>query len=409
MNPLAGNYRPANLSHKMFSKNGKDYAPADLLTQNLDLTFDVATQTTTGRSSIAFNLPADSYPYLDLNATVSNAMMDGVSVPFTTVTDPDGLGNSYLTIDSVITQGSHTLELEYSLPGKVTYSNGGADFLTSMTDVSNAHFFETWGPTGFEDDSFALTLSMSLVNGTSTEQLFTNGNITSTSSNHWEIEFPPYFTKSSFYVHLTNKTFEVRNFYYHSIPVTVYSTSADLSDKAQAILPGLFEELENDYGPYPHSSFTAFVKPSGGGMEYSGATIASIPAIDHELLHSWFARGVMPAEGRSGWIDEAIASWRDYGYFQAASLLERPPTNLSNFSPYRKSTPGNAYTDGRQFLAELDRLFAPYGGLKPILRLFSDRYQHKVMTNEEFRLFLESMTLLDLGPYFRRYTLSDGN
>lgn len=403
--PLAADYRPRGLSEKIFTTNGKTYAPADILTQELELSFDVLTQSTSGRSTVSFALGQNSYPYLDLDAVVTRAELDGVDVTTVIVSDPEGVGENFLSLDNFTASGTHTLVLEYDLPGRINFANGGVDFITSMRDVSSVRFFERWGPSGFEEDSFELNLKLKVLNGSSSHQLFSNGTITNISANEWELDFPAYFTKSSFYVHLTNESFEVRNFFHHGIPVTVYSSGSLLADKAVSLLPDLFEELENDYGPYPHQIFTAYIQAGGGGMEYSGATISSLSALDHELLHSWFARGVMPADGRSGWIDEAIASWRDYGYFQASTLLSRGATNLSDYSPYRMSTPSNCYSDGRQLLSELDRVFAPYGGLRPVLRLFSDQYQHKVVTNDEFWMFLESLTMMDLDPYFNRYTL----
>jgi hypothetical protein len=138
-------------------------------------------------------------------------------------------------------------------------------------------------------------------------------------------------------------------------------------------------------------------------MEYSGATITSLGALDHELFHSWFARGVMPGEGRSGWIDEALASWRDYGYFQADSLLQRDPTQIAGFSPFRKSTPSNCYQDGRRLIAELDVSLADFGGMRKLPRSFFERYRHRVVTTEEFWSFLELKTGENLRPFFERY------
>ena len=53
-------------------------------------------------------------------------------------------------------------------------------------------------------------------------------------------------------------------------------------------------ELEADYGAYTHDSMTVYIA-GRGGMEHCGATITSMSALGHEITHSWFARGVMPA------------------------------------------------------------------------------------------------------------------
>ena len=66
------------------------------------------------------------------------------------------------------------------------------------------------------------------------------------------------------------------------------------------------------YGPWVHGdTFWAFVWGPGRGMEYDGATTASVPALEHEVFHSWFGRGVKPARAADGWIDEA---WTTLGH-----------------------------------------------------------------------------------------------
>jgi hypothetical protein len=130
--------------------------------------------------------------------------------------------------------------------------------------------------------------------------------------------------------------------------------------------------------------------------------MTSLGALGHEITHSWFARGVMPANGNAGWIDEAVARWRDRGYprYSAASP-HRPPVNLAGFSPYRRHTPREPYALGSLLLTELDRLFSP-DGLRPILaRLFRER-QRQLITTPLFQAFLEQQTRVSLESIFNR-------
>src|SRR5690606_9545744 len=86
------------------------------------------------------------------------------------------------------------------------------------------------------------------------------------------------------------------------------------------------------------------------------------------------ARGVMPSKGNSGWIDEAIASWRDYGYRRASGPPNRASVNLGGFSPYRRHTTYDAYSKGRNLIEEFDYMFRNQGGMKSILRnMFAQR------------------------------------
>lgn len=398
-------------NNKVITLEDEEHAPMDFLSQNLIMTFNPVTQKVTARSIIKFRLYDSGRPYFELQAPIKNLHLDKKSTVATTITDPDGQNQSYWSVNEELRPGIvHEVELEYELPeGRVGFVNGGVRFLTDMTDLSGK-FFEYWGPTGFEEDAFALDLELRVEETSSTHKLFTNGEITSADAGVWKISFPDYYSKSSFYIHLTNQTeLPVKKFVYQGIekdiPVEVYGLTSTLVNSAVAQLPALFKELESDYGAYPHEKFLAYMNDRSGGMEYVAATITSLNSLDHELLHSWFARGVIPADGRSGWIDEAIASWRDYGYNRASSTLNRTPTNLANYSPFRKTTPRNSYVDGRGLMAELDRKFASQGGMKPVLKALHTRFKNQIITNEAFWEFLQNQTGMDVMAFKTRYAM----
>jgi len=403
-------YRPIDLDSKEITHLEKTYAPINFLRQELTLTFDIRNQSARAHSVIYFEHAKPSYPYFQLTPEILTARLDDNPVSTIQISDPDEAGEKFISLSQLTSAGEHKLEIEYRLnSNSLSFPTGGVAILTDMYDISYAHFFETWGPTGFEDDAFELILNLEVQNARTDHKLFTNGQSTSINKTKWKIQFPKYFTTSSFYFHLTNRSLLESRFVIQgkekTIPITVYGNNQTWINQARSKLPGLFQELERDFGPYPHDSFTAYLKApgGGGGMEYSGATISTVTALDHELFHSWFARGVMPAEGRSGWIDEAFASWRDHGYFQAPSLLSRAPTFLGTGSPFQKETPGNCYADGRQMIAELDRVFAEFGGMKPLMRLFFKRYKHRVVTTEEFWNFISAKTKMNVDAYFHRY------
>ncbi|MGZ5278862.1 MAG: hypothetical protein ACXWC9_02905 [Pseudobdellovibrionaceae bacterium] len=409
---LPPDFQPINLDLKSFSHLGRLYAPIDFLRQELSFTFDIRNQKARAHSVIYFELAQLSFPYLQLTPSISKATLDDHPVSTTRITDPDRAGENFIGLSQVTSAGLHKLEIEYQLKSdSLTFSNGGIALLTDMFDIVDAHFFETWGPTGFEDDPFELLVNLEIQGAKTAHKLFTNGQVTSQNESKWKIQFPKYFTTSSFYFHLTNKSLPETRLMIQGIekriPVTIYSNNQTLNNQAGNRLSGLFREFERDFGPYPHDSFTAYIKASGGGMEYAGATISTVAALDHELFHSWFARGTMAAEGRSGWIDEGFAAWRDQNYFQAPSLLSRAPTFLANASPFKKATPGNCYRDGRQMMAELDRVFAEFGGMKPLMRLFFKRYKYRVITTEEFWNFLNTKTGINVDAYFYRYALGE--
>lgn len=398
-------------SDKTITISGEKHVPMNFITQDLYLTFDPAAQKFLGHSKITFNLVEEGHPFFELQGTLKNISVDGLKVTSTTITDPDGQKQSYISLNEVFSDRAvHTVEFDYELPStQVTYTGGGVRFLTDMTDL-NGKFFEYWGPCGFEEDQFIMNLTITVNNTTSSHTLRTNGKITSNGPAQWKVEFPGYFSKSSFYIHLTNQVLPSKTLVYKGIakdiPVEIYGLTQALVDGGVADISGLFKELESAYGPYPHEKFLAYMNDRSGGMEYVGATITSRGSLDHELLHSWFGRSVIPADGRSGWIDEAMASWRDYGYTRATTTLNRAPTNLSNYSIFRKTTPTNSYVDGRALFAELDLEFKNIGGLKKVMKALHEQFNNQIITNDKFWAYLESYTQINLEAFKVRYTLS---
>ncbi len=405
-----GDFFFASLSDKIITLDNERHVPMNFISQDLLMTFDISAHKFLGHSKITFNLVDSGRPYFELMGNMKNITVDGVSVSVSTITDPDGQNQSFKSLKEVVSADvSHVAEFDYELPvDRMTFTGGGVRFLTDMTDL-NGKFFEYWGPCGFEGDQFQMNLAMEVKNQSSVHTLRTNGTITETNPTSWNITFPDYFSKSSFYIHLTNQSLPSTTLVYkgikRDIPIEIYGLTQSLVDGGVADILGLFQELEGDYGPYPHTKFLAYMNDRSGGMEYVGATITARGSLDHELLHSWFARSMIPSDGRSGWIDEAMASWRDYGYTRAAVTLNRPATNLANYSIFRKTTPRNSYVDGRALFAELDYEFRNLGGLKRIMKALHTEYNNKVITNGEFWNFLKSYSQINLDPFEERYAL----
>lgn len=413
--PLAGgpkaedpSYRPRGLELRDFVSGGVAYAPIDISTQTLTLGFDLSTRKVIGTARITFTMQATGRPYLLLDGIVESARLDGETVATKSVESP--VGEKVLSFDRKLSVGDEAIVvLEFTIPSdRLAWSADGVAFLTDMSDIG-ARFFERFGPTSYEDDPYRLSLRLEIVGKESVARhsLFVNGEVTAQDEASWSIEFPKHYTSSSFYVHLTTRALHVRNLdvegLERSIPVTIYGSDLSRVEEAVKRMPNLMKGIEGDFGPYPHPGFIAYVSKSSGGMEYVGATITSVSALSHELFHSWFARGVMPAEGRSGWIDEGLASWRDRGFPRATSLLTRAPTNFDDPSIFDRNTPSKSYAEGRALMSELDLKFEARGGLRPVLKTLFERYRLALMTSTEFEAALEEVTGSNVSTYFDRY------
>jgi len=379
----------------------------------LDLVFeaDVAHERAAGRGRLRFTLPQPGRPLLDLVSRPSRLSLDGQSLPperLRLVLPPDE-NTPLRMLDEELSAGEpHELEIEYPLrEATVQFGGGGVRLGLFMTDLEQRGYLERHAPANLEFDQVPMRMEVRVSGSGHAHRLFTNGQSVQDGGDAWHVTFPEYFTSSSCYLHLTDRDLSVRSAGFagaqQEIQVTAYGEDAALVGGALEDAAVFLQELEQTYGPYAHEALLIYCTGSvGGGMEYAGATMTSRAALGHELTHSWFARGVMPANGNAGWIDEAIARWRDRGYPRASAAPPRPPVNLAGFSPYRRHTPSESYAMGSLLLSELDLLFSP-GGLRPVLaRLFGER-QRRLITTPLFQAFLEQQTGASLGPVFNRY------
>ena len=174
--------------------------------------------------------------------------------------------------------------------------------------------------------------------------------------------------------------------------------------------------LSARYGPWIHGdTYWAIVWEPGRGMEYDGATTASVAALEHEVFHSWFGRGVKPARAADGWIDEAFTSWAtasrraEQPRFAAAELtLDEPPVELYPQHPWARHTPVAAYSDGSRLFAGLAHLF---GGPERLRSAMADWYRANaggLATTNGLAAHLSTWSGLDVGPLWARYVHGRG-
>jgi hypothetical protein len=170
------------------------------------------------------------------------------------------------------------------------------------------------------------------------------------------------------------------------------------------------------YGPWAHgAAFRAFVWGPGRGMEYDGATTASLGAMEHEVFHSWFGRGVKPATASDGWIDEAWTSWAtstrrsEQPRFGSEALgLDQPPVVLHPPSPWSRRTPVESYGHGARLFAGVA---AQLGGPERLRSAMASWYRANAggfVTTAGLAEHLSAWAELDLSPWWDRYVYGRG-
>jgi hypothetical protein len=111
----------------------------------------------------------------------------------------------------------------------------------------------------------------------------------------------------------------------------------------------------------------------------------------------------MPANGNAGWMDEAIARFRDNKY-PLTRALTFSSTRLAGRSAWTRSTDRMAYTEGSAFLSWIAYRMDQKGlSFKGFLRSYFEKYKYTTVTTELFRDELSKDAGMDLTAEFNQY------
>lgn len=402
--------------------NDMDRAPAAFTTPSgraifVDFTnaeykikYDVAARTAIAQSKITFNATSVGQPVFDLVVDATAAKLDGQTVAIETISLPDNASKARM-IASVVSIGEHTLEITAPITELVEWDGVGVRSAFWTTDLDDRGYLEQYLPANMEFDRVPMTFKIEVVGATKPQRVYANGVVQVLGNNKFEIAFPEYFTSSSLFFHMlpegvmSEKSFTFRSIDGRDLPVVIYKKPGIFGgddaalERLKTSTIAVMNELESDYGPFLHPSVTIY-NAGSGGMEYCGATMTDTGALGHELTHSYFARGIMPANGNAGWIDEAIASWRDNRYPRSTSISGT--ANMAGRPGYTRFTDYAAYSYGARFMAYLDGKFAAQGGLKSYLRKLVDEKAFTPYFTEDFIAWGEGHYRTDLAAEFRR-------
>lgn len=383
----------------------------DFINAHYSIEFNVESRTTTVNSIIEFNQDQEGMPIFDLRNEIAQISVDGDQITVGTVEDPDRQ-TYYRLAKKVLAPGKHLLTMKHTFDRNTKYSYDSVAAGFWMSDLSDRKYIEQYLPANLEYDQYKMVFDVKITGTEEKHEVFTNGAIAEIAKNQFAISFPEYFTASSVYFHLTKEgRLKRKDFSYTSIngaiiPIVAYSASSWNMFNIDSKILEILEELEENFGAWGHPSLTVYVAGSGG-MEHSGATITSLSALGHELIHSYFARGVMPIDGNSGWLDEAIASWRDGGYDSSSKPFYRS-TRMSGFSQYKRTTTRKAYSEGESFMEYLNHKLSGVGGLRSFLSKLYSNYLHQSISTETFKKELEAFSGIDFEQDFLTYVF-DGN
>ncbi|OQW47632.1 MAG: hypothetical protein A4S09_15075 [Proteobacteria bacterium SG_bin7] len=384
----------------------------DFTSADYEITYDVKKATTTVISKIHFTNEERGFPIFDLVEKPMRVVIDGKSTDSQIIEAPRSGEDELIEfriVSEPIDPGNHLLVIEHQIKS-TQYSKGGVNSGFFMSDIGSRALLERYLPCNFEYDQLSMRFMIKVIGATEEEVIFTNGKLKQEGNNLWSIAFPNYFNQSSVYFHIREKAgtdilhFEHRSIDDRNMPITIYKTSRGDMEEYKNLTVKTLSKFENLFGAFPHPTLTIYIGGNGGGMEYSGATVTDAWALPHELAHSFFGRGVMPANGNAGWIDEAMATLVGGPY--AADPNDIRAMNMSNHSVYYRDNDSNGYTYGMNFLAFLGIQFSKKNNalnMNGFLKTWMEIADHHVTTVQMLQNNLENYSQLDLNSLFQKY------
>lgn len=379
-----------------------------------NITYDIDAKKASVKALLKMNVVEEGHPVFDLYKDPTLVKIDGIEVHAPLITTPSQ-ETKVRVISKKLPKGSYDLEVQVPLESLVEYTSTGVKSAFWVTDLEDRYYLERYIPVNLEYDRIKMIFNLQFKGLKDKQHIFANGDVKWLSEEKARIEFPDYFTVNSLYFHTTPVgSLELLETQYKSIdgrdiPVVIYtaknSSAAKTLKRYKALTEQTLKELEGDYGAFPHSSVTIYNASLAhmglGGMEYAGATVTNLSALEHELFHSYFARGVSPANGNAGWIDESLASWRDNGYNRLVNLFGS--SSMASHPYYTRKTDTAAYGFGARFMAYLDNKFADKGGLKPFMNKLLEKKIFEPIFTEDFIKEMETFYGEKLDSVFKTY------
>lgn len=390
--------------------------PMDIQKINATLTFDGAASSGSADATIEFITGVQNgNPIFDLRQTITEAWLDGASLPVAKLAHHDfggGINAQLRIIEKVLPKGTtHTLRVKYSLGLPQASTAGGYQpaitwsagprlaFNFGFTDLGPGRYLESWIPANLIFDQFELSLTLRIINTAIPHTVITNGTVSSLGTNHWSVTYPARFTALSTLLELRATNTLAKQSGTVMLPVSgvnvtidvwkLTSGSANLATELANIKTFLTDN-ENAVGPYIHGSrFVAFLHQ--GGMEYEGGTTTGTGALKHETFHSWWARGLKPASQPDAWWDEAWTVYNTEGGGSTPFDFTDPAVTLCTRNPWSRLTPDTSYSAGKRFFQGVAALIGA-ANLKALMSDFYKQRREKLTTTTDIEEFLVCRT-----------------
>lgn len=384
----------------------------DVTAIDATLSFDARVRAARAEATMRFTVDTDgaSRPgVFDLRQEIGSAWLDHQPLPVERLArTADGVR----LLDG-IGPGEHELQLAYDLdlpdvtdPLGVGWTSNlpGVVFDLWMSDLHPGRYLESWIPAPLCHDRFKLRIELDLSGSSEAHAVFANG-----SYRHDGVVYPDTCTALSPMLVVAP---EARVEVVDSGGITVCKLAGPEIDlgACHSQIRSFLDHNRETFGDYVFGdTFLAYVWASSRGMEYDGATTSSVGALEHEVFHSWFGRGIKPATANDGWIDEAFTTWYTAGPPRQRQWAEpfdwdEPPVVLRPPGAYDRFTPREAYSAGaRLFAGVADLLGGPEGLVGVMAGLYREKAGGFLTTDELEATLSDAVGGTQVGAAFDRW------
>ncbi|MFT6399314.1 MAG: hypothetical protein ACJAYU_004079 [Bradymonadia bacterium] len=297
-----------------------------------------------------------------------------------------------------ILQPSAEVVIESRLVGVFRSLSDGLVWSVQTNDGdSDPHYLDRIAASGFEHDSYPVTLSIHGV--PDSHKLFANGAVSSQGDTR-RVTFPAWYSPSCHWWVLAPASLARRRATFDvpwkahdgaegdTLPAVFLADDPPTIDDAIERARLCVRSLHTRFGPWPHPSVQVYLT-TGQNMEYAGATCTTLRNLEHELAHSYFGRCVLPYDGSAGWIDEGVVTWIDTN-LPVRGVEDLPESGCGLPEPWRRGGSRAGYYAGASLMGLTERRLEETqrttdGFLREVLR----RYRWRQIRTPEFLDLLE--------------------
>lgn len=310
----------------------------------------------------------------------------------------------YRVMNFAAQSGFHEVEMltqhsATSFNSQARYTSKNFDIPWDMSDWVERGFLERYAPAPMESDLFTAQFHIRVMADgkyldMSEFELVTNADRVTKKTNEYFIEYNTPINSSSIYVHIfkkglytiTKDTFSSAS--KNDVPIVFYAHTNQGNINWIPQIKNALTRLEKLIAPWPYASVIVRAEPgSNWGMEFRGATFTDKFLIFHELAHSYFGRGVLSANGQSGYIDESIVKWLEDSPSDHKTDIDI--SYLRSRPPFSRRTDTRVYRVGARYIASLKHANQWSHSTLDFVRELYSRYNQQPLTDDEFQRFIK--------------------